>query len=246
MRNEGFTLLEVLVAISIFVLIGLGSNRVLSTIINTRDITESRTEQFIKLQRAFVVIERDLAQFTNRTIRDELGDPLAALLIGTNLYNLEFTRLGWRNPTAAPRSNLQRVAYQLLDGELLRHYWLVLDRAEDSEPVTQKILTDVEDFRVTAFSAEGEATYLWPPDDDNPGLEIPTALELIISIERIGEIRKVVSLISLPKRSSGAQGQAGGDGQQGSRDDNSKEDTDSSWYRQGNSRNKKDEDDDDW
>lgn len=217
MTSRGFTLLEVLIALSIFALIGLGTNQVLSTIINTRDVTEFQTEQFIKLQRALSVIERDLNQLTNRPIRDELGDPLDALLVGSNLYNLEFTRLGWRNPIAAPRSNLQRVAYQLLEGELLRHYWLVLDRAEDSLPVTQKILTGVEDFRITALSADGETTYLWPVDEDQAGFELPTALELFVSIEGIGEIRKVVNLVSLPKRSNGDANQSDGQNSDGNR-----------------------------
>jgi|TARA_B100000315_G_C14594369_1_gene597843 general secretion pathway protein J len=204
-NSSGFTLLEVMVAVAIFALIGLGANQVLSTVIDTRDVTEARTEQFVSLQRALDVIERDLTQFANRPIRDELGDPMHALLIGSDLYNLEFTRVGWRNPLGVPRSSLQRVAYQLLEGELLRHYWLVLDRAEDSEPVTQTILTDVDDFRITALAAEGDSTYLWPPDDENPVLELPLAMELFVSMAGIGEIRKVVNLVSLPKRSSGDQ-----------------------------------------
>lgn len=226
MRSRGFTLLEVLISLSIFALIGLGTNQVLSTIINTRDVTEFQTEQFIKLQRALSVIERDLNQLTNRPIRDELGDPLDALLVGSNLYNLEFTRLGWRNPIAAPRSNLQRVAYQLLEGELLRHYWLVLDRAEDSLPVTQKLLTGVEDFRITALSADGETTYLWPLDEDQAGLEFPTVLELFVSMEGIGEIRKVVNLVSLPKRPNGDAKQSDGQNGDGNRTSDSVDKTD--------------------
>lgn len=218
--------MEVLIALSIFALIGLGTNQVLSTIINTRDVTEFQTEQFIKLQRALSVIERDLNQLTNRPIRDELGDPLDALLVGSNLYNLEFTRLGWRNPIAAPRSNLQRVAYQLLEGELLRHYWLVLDRAEDSLPVTQKILTGVEDFRITALSADGETTYLWPVDEDQAGFELPTVLELFVSIEGIGEIRKVVNLVSLPKLSRGDVNQTDGQTSADEEEDDDEDDQD--------------------
>ncbi|HJN49183.1 MAG: type II secretion system minor pseudopilin GspJ [Pseudomonadales bacterium] len=215
MRSPGFTLLEVLVAISIFALIGLGTNQVLRTIINARDVTEARTEQFIRLQRALVVIERDLTQLTNRPIRDELGDPAHALLIGSDLYDLEFTRLGWRNPIDAMRSNVQRVAYQLLEGELLRHYWLVLDRAEDSLPVTQKILTDVEDFRITALSANGETTYQWPLDNDKPGLELPTSLEMFFSMEGIGEIRKAVNLVAVPKLTTGHGDEPDGQGGEG-------------------------------
>jgi len=234
--------MEVLVAISIFALIGLGTNQVLRTIIDTRDITESRTAQFIKLQRALVVIERDLIQLSNRTIRDELGDPLDAILIGSDRYNLEFSRLGWRNPTAAPRSNLQRVAYQLLDGELLRHYWLVLDRAEDSEPMTQKVLTDVENFRITALTAEGETTDLWPMDEDNRGQVLPAALEIFIGIDQIGEIRKVVNLVAVAKLSSGEADDSDGNGEQ----DDADEQQDKIVDKRRDRRRRDDDEDDDY
>lgn len=209
--GRGFTLLEVLVAVSIFALIGLGTNGVLKTVINTRDMTMAYSRQISDLQRALAVIERDLVQLSNRGVRDELGDPLDALVVGGDQYYLEFTRSGWRNPALVPRSNVQRVAYELVDKELLRHYWIVLDRAEDSEPITQRLLEGVEDFQVDVITQDGEITYLWPVEDheDSPFQELPARLELIVSLAELGEVRKLVNLVSAPR--FGGDGSMGGD-----------------------------------
>jgi len=190
----------------------MGTNQLLRTVIDTRDATESRTSQLKDVQRAMGLLERDLSQITNRPIRNEYGDQIPALHLGFGEYAVEFTRLGWRNPTALPRSNVQRVAYRLNEGELERHYWLVLDRAEDSEPRVQKILADVEDFRVQAMNENGDATDTWAGDSgmgselsgdldlgESPGESgkaLPVALEVFVQIEQLGEIRKVINLVS--------------------------------------------------
>lgn len=209
---KGFTLLEVLVALSIFALIGVGTNQLLRTVIDTRDATEFRTDQLKNTLRAIGLLERDLSQIVNRPIRNEYGDRVPALQIGYGLYDIEFSRLGWRNPAALPRSNVQRVAYRLNEGELERHYWLILDRAEDSEPRVQKILSGVEDFRIHALSENGETSDNWSGDlvagnslsgdlllDDpssDSGKALPIALEVFIQIEEFGEVRKVINLVA--------------------------------------------------
>ncbi len=208
---KGFTLLEVLVALSIFAMIGIGTNQLLRTVIDTRDATESRTSHLIDTERAIGILERDLSQLVDRSIRNEYGDRVSALLIGYGMYELEFSRLGWRNPTAAPRSSVQRVAYRMKDGELERCYWTILDRTEDSEPRVQKILSDIEDFRVLAVNENGDKTDHWTgnlsagnaidqelslADDDAEGQRLlPAALEVFIRTKELGEIRKLINLV---------------------------------------------------
>lgn len=193
-RSSGFTLLEVLVAMSIFSIIGLGANQMLRTVIDTHSKTKTQIQNFTDLTRAFSMMERDLTQTVPRYIRDEYGDPLPSLLLGTGPYLLEFTRTGWSNPIGLPRSSLQRVAYELnADGEVLRHFWLVLDRAEDSEPITQTILTGVEGFRVNMLTEEGQTTDIWPDADSQ--LAIPLAAEVIVETKDYGELRKVFAFV---------------------------------------------------
>jgi general secretion pathway protein J len=196
MRAKGFTLLEVLVAISIFAIIGLGANTVLRTVIDTQSRVKTDSDAFSDLSRALAMIERDLSHVVARGVRDEYGEPLSALMIGEGLYAIEFTRAGWNNPARHPRSELQRVAYQVEDEILYRYFWQVLDRAEDSEPQKQLLLRDVQGFRVNAMDLEGETDDSWPPLDANA--VFPTAIEISLESVSSAEIRRVYGLTDLP------------------------------------------------
>ncbi len=193
-RNCGFTLLEVLVAISIFAVIGLGANKMLRTIIETHEITSARNESIVSLARVFTTFERDFTQIVPRGIRDEYGEVMEPLLVGTGRYPVELTRTGWNNPAHLKRSNLQRVAYELDDKVLTRHFWLVVDRAQDSRPISQEILPDVEDFRITLLDLEGKGKTNWPDFDSDTAL--PQAVEVILETKQMGEIRRVYALAS--------------------------------------------------
>ena len=195
-RGAGFTLLEVLVAMAIFSIIGLGAHQMLRTVIDTHSKTKTQIEDFSALTRAFALMERDLSQAVPRNIRNEYGDPMPSMMLSTGPYYLELTRTGWSNPIGLPRSSLQRVAYELnADGEVLRHFWLVLDRAEDSEPITQTILSDVEDFRLNLLTEDGESTDIWP--DSNSQLAMPLAAEVILDTKAYGELRKVFDFVEV-------------------------------------------------
>jgi len=201
--NQGFTLLEVLVAMSIFAFIGLGANQMLRTIIDTREITTASNKLMNSMVRAFSTMERDFSQIVPRPVRDEYGESLGPMLVGTGDYLVEMTRTGWNNPARRTRSNLQRVAYEIDDGVLLRHFWLVLDRAEDSEPITQEILEGVEDLRIILLDEEGQGTDSWPENEDQSGLSqgqaqnLPRAVEVILQTKALGEVRRVFILASM-------------------------------------------------
>ncbi|MBD3647131.1 MAG: type II secretion system minor pseudopilin GspJ, partial [Pseudomonadales bacterium] len=145
-----------------------------------------------------------------RPVRDEYGEPLPALMVGSGRYLAEFTRTGWSNPLGRPRSELQRVAYDVVDGELIRYFWFVLDRAEDSRPIPQTIFEEVEDFRLYLVSEEGDRTDVWPAlDAERP---LPAAVEMVISFKDRGELRRLVPLPAVPVIETQAPGTGGGTG----------------------------------
>lgn len=196
-QPRGFTLLEVLVAIAIFAIIGLGANEMLRTITRTHDRARQITDRIGQLSMAFVMMERDLTEIVPRGIRDQYGDPSPALVIGGDQNLIEFTRDGWNNPTGRPRSDMQRVSYQLDDkGELERSIWMVLDRAQDSKPVTQTLLSDVKDVRVNAILDNGTSVNSWP-QSKSPD-QLPAAVEIIINTKSMGELRRVFALVQNP------------------------------------------------
>ena len=172
MRRLGFTLIEMLVALAVFAVIGLMSNQLLTQIIDLGQLTEARGERLVEVQRAIEIVRRDIQQLVHRSVRDELGDSLPGFEID-QFGSLQLTRRGWANPLGHRRSELQRVAYAWVDGALFRLYWPVLDRARDSLPIRQLLLNDVTEWEVLAFDAAGVEHRFWPPE--SPGEDAPDA-----------------------------------------------------------------------
>ena len=69
--QKGFTLLEILIAMAIFTLIGLASTGLLTTVIDSNDLSSERFQKLQQLQRAMVILERDIQQAVPRAARIE-------------------------------------------------------------------------------------------------------------------------------------------------------------------------------
>ena len=158
---RGFTLVEVLVALAVFAVVGLLSAQLLSRTLVNHEILSERSARLAEVQRAMLILKRDLAQITERPVRDLFGDSRESVMIGADGM-MEFSRVGWRNPLNSPRSEMQRVAYRMHEGHLHRAWWSVLDRAQDSEPIVQRLLSDVEQVEFFALDANGDEHSFWP------------------------------------------------------------------------------------
>ena len=204
-RLSGFTLLELLVALSIFSVLGLGSYQMLQTVTKSNERVRASVATYAQLNLAFAIIQRDFTQYLPRQVRDEYGEPKAPILFDDEDYIIEFSRGGWSNPAGRARSRAQRVAYSVdYEKEVLtRHFWEVLDRAEDSEPISQVLLEGVTDFRVTAFTGDDSSL----EDDfelDDAAAVAPIAVEVVITTEAVGEIQRLLQLVE-PYIDSGEQ-----------------------------------------
>ena len=201
-NQQGFTLLEVLIAVTITAVIGIGVWQLLSGVISAKKGIDRVSDEFSRLQQAVVILERDLAQIVFRPVRDAYGEPLPAVTTRTQPWAIEFTRNGWRNPLQAARSDLQRVAYEWVDEQLRRNYWQVLDRAQDSLPREQLLLEDVTELALRFLDHNLEWQEAWPSDAQLQGLPInggaqvalPRAVELLIEHRRFGRIRRLIDL----------------------------------------------------
>lgn len=206
--QRGFTLLELLVAMAIFAVMSVMAYSGLRSMIDTREHVEKEAEKLAEMQLAFTFLERDIQQASARTVRDESGELLAAMMWDDLLDpQMEFTKYGYPNPTGRPRSNLQRVKYQLSDGKISRHTWAVLDRAPDSESFPQVVLSGVENFTAEFLDGEmGQWHTKWPVnplggDITQPDMEkLPQAVRLSVDIKGWGRIQR---LFLIAKKTSG-------------------------------------------
>ncbi|MHA6494462.1 type II secretion system minor pseudopilin GspJ [Pseudomonas borbori] len=204
-RSAGFTLLELLIAIAIFALLGLATYRMLDSVLGTDATTRAHELQLRELVRGIAAFERDILQVITRPARDPFGESRPALLgeEGENVA-IELTRTGWRNPLGQPRATLQRVRWQLSGEQLQRRYWNVLDQAQDSEPQVQQVLDGVTRLELRYLDDDGNWQTGWPSNEqsgDEQLAQLPIAVELILEHRRYGELRRVLRLPDvLPKQ----------------------------------------------
>lgn len=193
-KQSGFTLLELLVALAIFALLAAMGYGGLSNVLKARQITSQHAERLTQLQMTFLWLGRDIEQAADRSIRDEYGDSKAAMLgVEAGRYQLELTRNGWRNPAGRARSSLQRVAYGVREGELIRVYWNVLDRAQDSQPLESVLLDGVEKLELRFMNDKNQWQDSWPSSQlgGQTSATPPRAVEVTLETEAEGRITRL-------------------------------------------------------
>ena len=190
MRWRGFTLLEMVVAIFIFGLVGLLAIQLLTQSVRTTEKVIFRSTVVGEWHRAMNILDQDFLQMSARGIRDEFGDVRANLLVdGSGL--VEMTRSGWVNPLGYQRSDLQRVSFMLYENQLFRRYWNVLDRSQDSQPVDQLLLRNVRSLRFDMIDKSGREHGFWPPlrDPDRPSDYEPlVAVRMTLDVFEFGAV----------------------------------------------------------
>jgi len=192
---RGFTLIEVLVSLAIFGVMSSLAYQALGQTLSNTDLLHERVDRIHAIQRTMSFLGRDLIQASPRPVRDPLGDGYVASLrtsIGTD-FALEVTRGGWSNPAGLPRGTLQRAAYRLEDGELLRYHWNVLDPTIANEPIVTELLEDVDSLLFRYRTHNGDWGEQWPPQGIQGSVAWrirPQVVEVVLTLPDEGEIRR--------------------------------------------------------
>ncbi|MCL1124012.1 type II secretion system minor pseudopilin GspJ [Shewanella surugensis] len=201
-HDQGFTLLEMLIAIAIFAMIGLASNTVLHTVMLNDESTRDFSAKLKAMQQGFGMVARDFNQMVPRTPRlFEGGRASTVFQTGSDILDSEseaivFFRLGWLNPDGLlPRGTLQSVAYVVKDGNLERWYFPYPDPEMGAEPIKTIIMKKVISVEYSFF-VEGK----WERKVDATAL--PQAISMQIELEGMGKVvRKFLLVEAIPKTS---------------------------------------------
>jgi general secretion pathway protein J len=199
--SGGFTLIEVLVAMAIFGVMTILAYMSLAQTFQSADILNARMDRLQSIQRTIRYLSNDLASASPRPVRSDVGDTYmpAVMVSAANDFALAVTHGGWPNPAGLPRSTQQRSVYLLEDGKLFRVYYNVLDSTYASNAISTEILDGVESLEFRLIQDNNEATNQWPPDGaQGRGADRmrPRAVEIILTLENEGEIRRIVEVAS--------------------------------------------------
>ncbi len=179
-------------AVAIFAVLSVIIYGGLRAVVDSGEATGKMASRVSRLQTAFSLMGRNLTQIRARSVRDGQGELLPPVQGGSgNRPDLEFTRGGWQNPLNHNRSDLRRIGYEVKDGELFRLTWQVLDRAQDSSATSSRLLRRVEEIEIRFLDQDREWHPEWPPLDDLKGADPPLALEITLTLEGMGTVRRL-------------------------------------------------------
>lgn len=206
-NDKGFTLLEVLIAIAIFSLISLSSFSIFDTVLSGDEIAKQRSERHNELQRAFLIIERDITQIARRSVRLNGEAPLESFLqtSGDSFVSdeqaLAFVRHGWTNPgLLLPRSDMQTVAYRIVDETLERLHFNFVDAVVGEEPKVRLLMSDVSELAFEYYDGK-KWQKIWSENF------LPLAIAIEVNTKDYGIIRRQFLVAGSQEKNSKASGQ---------------------------------------
>ena len=193
-KRYGFTLLELLIAIAIFSVMSVSAYTGLRNYLSMHEQYEAREEIFSSVQTAINLIEADLENLAPRPIRDQFGDPVAALS-AKGETDIELSRHRPGLPMEFGLVDLMRVDYFIEDNQLIRRTWEVLDRTPGSFANERVLLDDVSEIS-WQFLANAWTNY-WPLNRDPLSAKrLPRAVEFSIDFEDGRNITRLVALVN--------------------------------------------------
>lgn len=208
-RQQGFTLLEVVIATVIAAIIGVMTFGALDGASRGAERTNEVLDEINNLDRSWQIIAVDLRHVLQPDGRNTVFQAQSVQSPGEKADQLllVFKRRGWVNFSNQPRSDLQVVSYRVAEGVLWRDFMPEFNRDisqidMEEEAFHQKLLENVEDvqFRflhqglltMNGQSALDGSDYTnnwlqeWP-DATQPGATgLPLAVEITIDVKGVG------------------------------------------------------------
>lgn len=189
LKNRGFTLLEVLIALFIFTIVSIIMVGALHTVFNSQSSTEKKSTRLSELQMALLIMSRDMQQIINRPITNKSG-VLESPFIGSK-NSVTFTHAGFTNPLGQlQRSTLQRVHYFLDKENVIRETWPALDQTPNTFSDKRKLLSMVTQLQFQYLDDKNQFQEEWP-DKNNPKIILPKAIRVVLTLKNWGKISQL-------------------------------------------------------
>ena len=187
--ERGFTLVEMLVALSIFAAIAAMGVGLLRSSVDTQDAVQERLKAMGGINRLRAVMANDLAQAVQRPTRGPAGEAVPAFIGSSNGF--AFVHGGAGALDGSPRPNVERVGYALVGGEWRRATQPMLDGTALGDG--DRLVDEVAAVAVRYRDERGDWNESWTSE---PGDRLPRAVE--VRLTRSGRAPLTMSFLTAP------------------------------------------------
>ncbi|APG61981.1 type II secretion system protein GspJ [Sphingorhabdus lutea] len=191
MQRNGFTLVELLVALFIFGLISSAAVMLLRSASDSQLQLKNKLSMQGNITRLSNLLEADLAQAVARPSRNANGSKMAAFLTQDrpgSLFAFSRTGLGMGGDDADGfASSIGRVEYELVNRQFIRKSTLYIDGGQSNPPAI--LLDDVDQILVKYRDQKGQWRDDWNVDDN---MQMPRAIEVNIMQKNIAPLQLIL------------------------------------------------------
>ncbi len=183
------TLIEMLVALAIFAVLGVMGYRAAAIAMESRDRISAEMDRWRDIANFVQILELDLTQYVEPPRRVVAGKPVptSSFVLATADNRVEFSFLKLDGGGGSAR----RRGYRLDGQRVLQLRWPGVDK--ESEPDLHVILENVAALRCTVVGADGQRHAVWPAD--NSGLTVtPAAVDIELELPDVGTIHRLYAI----------------------------------------------------
>ena len=190
MKINGFTLLEIMVALAVFAILATITSSVMYHAFDSHARVTIQADRLTAIQLAVDRIKRDTEQMVERSVRGNEMHIFPPFIGQPN--HLEFTRGGLVNPNGIEqRSTLKRIAFLCQKNQLIRRSWDMLD-TPDRKKYQDKLLLDNIDKCTFAYLAHNRqvlpAWQEYALQQNQSKETLPTAIKFTLNLRDWGNM----------------------------------------------------------
>ncbi|MCL2656459.1 MAG: type II secretion system minor pseudopilin GspJ [Betaproteobacteria bacterium] len=186
-RQTGLTLIELMIAIAIFAVLGVISYRAVSSMGDSRERVDVALNRWRTIDRVMQLIENDLTQLAPRWQYDNapLAAPPITLVKGEERDELQLVRLD------GAQGGLQRRIYRVENNRLML-VRMPASNVSNAQQSGEALLDQVKTLRWRFVNAAGQEFDTWPPPDTQD--RFPAGVRIELELADAGLVKRVFAL----------------------------------------------------